>query len=128
MSKQTKIVLALALLITLVSAVTWQLTGGDYYTKFEVIEEIRTPLDPNDPLAGTGFYEGRMPKKTVVHHEFRLGLLPTPNRLFDKHIFAVATIVSPVWVIALGLWWLQRRQSLAGKRQGTYRNSHKAEE
>ena len=110
MIKQSKLILSLAVIITLVSIVTWQLTGGDYYTKFQVVEEIEQPVDPNDPLAVAGFYDNQTPKETVVRNEFRLGLLPTPNSIFDKHLIAVVTIVSPAWVIAFGLLWWRRRQ------------------
>lgn len=110
MNKQTKIVLGLTFLITLASVITWQVTGGDYYTKFEVVEEIDAAIDPNDPLAAAGFYDNQPLKRTVVRKEFRLGLLPAPNGLFDKHILAIITIVSPVWTIALVLLWRRRRQ------------------
>jgi hypothetical protein len=115
MTTQTKFVLGLASLVTLASIMTWQLTGGDYYTKFEVIEQVEAQVDANDPLAGTGFYDGQR-KQTVARKEFRLGLLPTPNGIFDKHMFAVVTIVSPVWVIAIGLWWRQRQKTLSKRR------------
>jgi len=109
MTKQTKIILALAALVTLATLITWQMTGGDYYTKFEVVEQIAAPVDPNDPLAAAGFYENASQTKTVTRPEFRLGLLPTPSGLFDKHVVSVVSIVAPVWLIALSLVWWRRR-------------------
>jgi hypothetical protein len=110
MNKQSKLILASTLFITLASLMTWQLTGGDYYTKFQVVEEIDAPFDPSDPLAAAGFYDDRA-KQTVVRDEFRLGLLPTPSGLFDKHLLSVASIVAPVWMVALALLWRGRRQT-----------------
>lgn len=111
MSKQTKIILVLAALVTLATLITWQITGGDYYTKFEVIEQAKTPVDQNDPLAATGFYEDVSQTKTVTRQEFHLGLLPTASGVFDKHALSVVAIVSSVWLIAFGLIWWRRRRS-----------------
>lgn len=111
MNKQTKIILFLAVLVTLATLITWQMTGGDYYTKFEVIEQVETPVDQNDPLAAAGFYEEASQTKTVTRQEFHLGLLPTASGLFDKHALSVISIVSPVWLVAFGLVrWRRRRQ------------------
>jgi hypothetical protein len=115
MPKQTKIILALAALVTLAALITWQATSGDYYTKFEVIEQVETPVDQNDPLAAAGFYEDASQTKTVTRREFHLGLLPTPSGLFDKHAVSVVSIVAPVWLVALGfVWWRRRRLRRAG--------------
>ncbi|KAA0223893.1 hypothetical protein EDS67_25280 [candidate division KSB1 bacterium] len=103
MTKQTKIILVLAALITLATLITWQMTGGDYYTKFEVVEQITAPVEQNDPLAAAGFYEGTPRMQTVTRPEFHLGLLPTPRGLFDKHALSVVSIVSPSWFIAIAL-------------------------
>lgn len=108
MTKQTKIILVLAALVTLATLITWQMTGGDYYTKFEVVEQIAAPVDANDPLAAAGFYEEASQTKTVTRQEFRLGLLPTPSGLFDKHALSVVSIMSPVWLVAFGLVWWRR--------------------
>jgi hypothetical protein len=68
-------------------------------------------MDANDPLAAAGFYEGTSQTQTVTRREFRLGLLPTPSGFFDKHVISVVSMVSPAWVIAIGLvWWRRRRQ------------------
>jgi hypothetical protein len=111
MTKQTKIILVLAAVVTLATLITWQMTGGDYYTKFEAVEQVETPVDQNDPLAAAGFYEGMSQKQTVTRREFRLGLLPTPSGLLDKHLISVVSIVSPAWVIAIAFVWRGRRRS-----------------
>jgi hypothetical protein len=100
----------LAALVTLAAFIPWQMTGGDYYTKFEVVEQIETPVDENDPLAAAGFYEEASQTKTVTRREFHLGLLPTWSGLLDKHVISVVSIVSPAWVIAIALVWWRRRQ------------------
>jgi hypothetical protein len=111
MPKQTKIIFIFAALVTLATLITWQMTGGDYYTKFEVVEQIETPVDQNDPLAAAGFYEEASQTKTVTRQEFHFGLLPTPSGFFDKHVISVISMVSPAWVIAIALvWWRRRRQ------------------
>ncbi len=110
MAKQTKIILVSAALVTLATLITWQMTGGDYYTKFEVIEQVETPVDQNDPLAAAGFYEEASQTKTVTRPEFHLGLLPTASGVFDKHVISVVSIVSPAWVITIALVWWRRRQ------------------
>ena len=111
MTRQTKIILVLAALVSLVALVTWQMTGGDYYTKFEVVEQVEMPVDQNDPLAAAGFYEMTSQTKTVTRREFHLGLLPTPSGWLDKHAVSVVSIVSPVWLVALGFVWWERHRS-----------------
>jgi hypothetical protein len=111
MIKQTKIPLTLTALITFAALITWQMTGGDYYTKFEVVEQIAALVEANDPLAAAGFYEGTSQTQTVTRREFRFGLLPTPSGFFDKHVISVVSIVSPAWIIALGLIWRRRRST-----------------
>lgn len=101
-----------AIVVTVAAVVTWQATGGDYYTKFETIEQIEKPIDPADPLAAAGFYDGDSQTETVIRKDFRLGLLPTPTGLFDKHMLSVASIASPVWLVTLaGLWLTYRRRA-----------------
>jgi hypothetical protein len=101
----------LAALVTLATLITWQMTGSDYYTKFEVVEQVETPVDQNDPLAAAGFYEEASQTKTVIRQEFHLELLPTASSLFDKHVLSVVSIVSPVWLVAFGFVWWRRRRS-----------------
>ncbi len=110
MTKLPKIVFAIATILTIATLITWQATGGDSYTKFQVVEQVERKLDPDDPLAGTGFYEDDKVTETIKRDEFRLGLIPTPNGLLDKNAISVATIVVPVWVFAIVFWWFMRRR------------------
>ena len=102
---------SVALIITIASLVTWQVTGGDYYTKFEVVEQIDSPVDPDDPLAGTGFYDDDSQKETVVTQGLRFGLLPTPKHLMDKHLLSVASMTIPPWTIVIALLLVVRRRN-----------------
>lgn len=110
MNKPTTILLITSLAVTVAALATWRMTGGDYYTKFQVVEQVDRVIDPNDPLAGTGFYDGDSSTETVTRDEFRFGLLPTPTRLFDKHAVSVVSIVSPFWVATVGMAWFSRRR------------------
>jgi len=111
----TKLIFIVTIVITVASVVTWRITGGDYYTKFEVVEEIEKPVDPDDPLAGTGFYENEMKKEVVTRKQFRFGLLPTPSGLFDKHVMSVVTVVSPFWgLLLLNLLWRRHKRRGGG--------------
>lgn len=105
-----KTILLILGLITLGLLLLWQATGGDYYTKFEVVEEVEVPIDESDPLAGTGFYENETEIKTVTRREFRLGLLPTPQGLLDKHIISVSSILVPLWGIGAALLFFNRKR------------------
>ena len=109
MFASAKFVVLSATLVTLLALGLWVATGRDAYTKYEVVEEIQRPVDPNDPLAGTGFYENDMVKEVVRRPEFRLGLFPTPSGIFDKHILSVATLAAPFWAAAIVALFLQRR-------------------
>lgn len=110
MSRITKTLVLLSLAVTCVALATWLLTGGDYYTKFEVVEQVERAVEPGDPLSGTGFYDGDTLTTAEVRPSFRFGLLPVPSRLFDKHMLAVVTVVPPFWVLTLGVWWWGRRR------------------
>lgn len=112
MFRSTKAILLTAITVTLLALGLWVATGRDAYTKFEVVEEIKKPVDPNDPLAGTGFYENDTVTEVVRRPEFRFGLLPTPSGIFDKHVFSVATLAGPVWGFALVALFLRRREVL----------------
>jgi hypothetical protein len=113
-TKAIQLAFGVTLAITVAAVVTWQATGGDYYTKFEVIEEVEKEIDPDDPLAGTGFYEDDKQTETVVRKDFRLGLLPMPS-IFDKHMMSVVTVVAPFWVLTLvGFLWTRRGTGRAG--------------
>ena len=108
---KSRTIIGVAVAITLASVVVWQATGGDYYTKYEVVEQVDTGLDADDPLAAAGFYEGTTQTQTVTRQEFRFGLLPTPQGIFDKHAISVVSIAAPSWILAFGLiWWVHRRK------------------
>jgi hypothetical protein len=110
--KSYRIILYMAIIISLGILITWRATGGDYYTKFQIVEETMVPVNQDDPLAGTGFYDNDMKTETVSKNEFRLGLLPTPSRLFDKHILSVISIIIPLWTLVIFLAWLQKRRTI----------------
>lgn len=110
MTRTTAITIGAAMAITIAALVTWRFTGGDYYTKFEVVEEIEKAIDPNDPLADAGFYDSDTTKETVTREAFRFGLLPTPRGILDKHAFSVVSVTVPAWIAALGVLWLARRR------------------
>jgi hypothetical protein len=107
------LILALAAIITIGTAGLWQATGRDYYTKFEVVEEVVVAVDPDDPLAAAGFYDDAPRKQTVRRSEFRFGLLPTTTNPLDKHMLAVLSVLGPTWLLALSVMWWQRRRSAA---------------
>ena len=109
LTKLSQKVLAIAVVVTIGAIALWQMTGGDYYTKFEVIQEVEKAVDPDDPLAGTGFYEDDKQVETIARKEFRFGLLPTPSGLFDKHLLSVASVVTPFWALTLIVVWRERR-------------------
>lgn len=117
MNKTMKKIGLIAAFITVATLVTWQATGGDAYTKFEFTEEVERKLDDNDPLAGTGFYDNDIVKETVTREEFRMGLIPTPAGLLDKHAISVLTIVGPTWGFT-GVFWFVSRRRAKGSAQG----------
>ena len=101
----------LAAMLTIGAFATWLATGRHYFTKFEVVEKVKVAVAEDDPLAGTGFYDDESVEKTLRRDEFHLGLLPTAQGLFDKHILSVASVVAPTWGSCLVLlWWLRRRR------------------
>ena len=98
-----------ALAITVATLATWIATGRDAYTKFEVVERTSKAVDASDPLAGTGFYDDdSAQEEIVVRDEFRLGFLPAPQRLFDKHLLSVSSILGVTWGAWLLTWWVRR--------------------
>ncbi len=110
MCKLTLIYWAIPMAITIAMLIAWQATGGDAYTKFTVVERVEVQSEADDPLAGTGMFdEGERRYQTQRRDEFRLGLLPTPQGLFDKHVISVASVVGPAWVLFIGGWWLRRK-------------------
>jgi len=101
MNKITKKTIIVAAVLTILILVFWQITGGDFYTKYQVVEEIEKQLDQSDPLVAAGFYENNTATETIVKNEFRLGLLPTPSGIFDKHSIAVVTLLGVIWILPL---------------------------
>lgn len=97
--------------LTFFILIFWQITGGDFYTKYQVVEEIEKELDPSDPLVAAGFYDNSTIIETIVKDEFRLGLLPTPSGIFDKHSLAVVTMLGPIWFISFMIFFLRRQQT-----------------
>lgn len=116
MKSLVKTLLALAIIITVTAVVTWQATGGDYYTKFEVVEQVDKEIADDDPLAAAGFYEGSSQSETVTRKDFRFGLLPTPQGLLDKHILSVVSVSMPFWVFTMIVVWWTWRKSRQGER------------
>lgn len=112
MIRNSNIIVIAALIITVGMIAFWQLTGGDYYTKFEVIEEVKQELDADDPLLAAGFYDDKEMTKTVKKDEFHLGLLPTPSGIFDKHVISVVSVLVPIWILTLvvKIWHRIRRR------------------
>jgi len=108
--KATIIYWAIPILITVATLIAWQATGGDAYTKFTVVERVEVQPEADDPLAGTGMFDDTEPRyETIRRDEFHLGLLPTPQGLFDKHMISVASVVGSVWVLFIGGWWLKKK-------------------
>lgn len=117
MTKAMKTVILIATVMTLAAVITWLATGRDFYTKYQVVEIVEVPIDENDPLAQSGFYDDDEPRtETVERDEFHLGLLPTTTNPFDKHIVSVVSIATPPWGLAALLFvlgWTRRRKSAA---------------
>jgi hypothetical protein len=112
MKSYFKPLLIAASAFTVAILLLWQATGGDYYTKFEVVEEVEEQVDSSDPLADSGFYDEGTVTKTISREEFRLGLLPVPQRLYDRHAISVTTILLPFWFLAFAfLWFIKHRRS-----------------
>ena len=61
-----------AAVVTLAAAGLWLYTGADFYTKYTVVERVEKEVDPDDPLAGTGFYDDDKTTETVTRDEFSL--------------------------------------------------------
>lgn len=113
--------------ITLAAGGLWLATGRDAYTKFTLVERIEVDAanQADDIFAQAGVLDENEPVYETVRREaFHFGLLPTPQGLFDKHMFSVASVVVPAW--ALGAMAF----ALAGarlRRQADGRGSEKAE-
>lgn len=104
--------LIIPLLATAGCLALWAATGRDAYTKYTVVEKVIREQREDDLFAGTGLFDDEDGSATEVvrRDEFRFGLLPTPQRLFDKHMVSVASISGPLWGISLVSLWILRRQ------------------
>jgi len=105
----TRILLFVATLLTAAVVALWQATGGDAYTKFTVVQRVERGDAEGDLLGGTGFYDGEPVVETVRRREFRLGMLPTPSELLDRHWLSVASLTGAIWALTLGAVWWKRR-------------------
>ncbi len=110
MNRVTRKTMFAAIILSFIILIIWQITGGDFYTKYQVVEEIEKKLDQSDPLVAAGFYENSTITETIVKNEFRLGLLPTPSGIFDKHSLAVITMLTPIWFISIAIYFLRRQK------------------
>lgn len=121
MTRVGRVALGVGLVATIATLAVWITTGRNYYTKFEVVERVEVSADPDDPLAGTGFYDDEEPGyETVRRGEFHLGLLPTPQGLLDKHAVSVVSILVPAWAVCLVLLWrFGRRRGRSNSEAGT---------
>lgn len=109
--KNSKLFFLAAIIISISTLITWQITGGHVYTTYHLNETVQVELDQNDPLVQAGFYGDQKTKDTVITSEgLHLGLLPAPQGIFDKHVFSVASISGPIWGLALVFWFFQRRK------------------
>ncbi|MBI4720742.1 MAG: hypothetical protein HY770_05905 [Chitinivibrionia bacterium] len=108
MGRALKILIAVSLAVTAAALVAWRATGGDYYTKFEVVEQVDAAVKQDDPLAGTGFYDDATQTQTIVRPAFRFGLLPTPQGALDKHALSVASLALPFWAATAALFIFSR--------------------
>jgi hypothetical protein len=45
-----------------------------------------------------------------VRNAIRLGFLPTPQGLFDKHMISVSSILAATWGLWLIAWRVRRRR------------------
>ena len=110
-----KLLFLAAIIISASSLITWQMTGAHAYTTYHLNETIQVELDPNDPLVQAGFYgDDKTKDSLVVSKGLHLGLLPTAQGIFDKHVFSVASISGPIWGLALVFWFIQRRKNKRG--------------
>lgn len=111
-----KISAGVSVAITVAALITWRATGGDYYTKFEVVEQVDAVIGKDDPLAGTGFYDDATQTQTIVRPAFRFGLLPTPQRIFDKHALSVVSVATPFWAVLMALALVSRMRARSRSR------------
>ncbi|HSR53860.1 MAG TPA: hypothetical protein VLV83_23785 [Acidobacteriota bacterium] len=108
--RNLKSIWVVCLAVSVAAITAWSATGRDWYTKFQVVEVREMAVDPDDPFAGTGLYDGTTKTEVESRDEFRLGLLPAGG---GKYLISVSTIVLPPWAALVALWLLglRRRQS-----------------
>ncbi len=100
----TPLLLRLTTMALLLSALTiglWVGTGRHAYTAFESIEIVAHAPDDDDPFAATGLYDDAVPTSVRTTATFRLGLIPTPQHLFDRHLLSVLTLLPLSWAPAI---------------------------
>ena len=118
MARLPRALLSLAVIATSGAVILWWATGRHAITKYRVIERVRLQVDPDDPFAATGFYDGEGRVGFVGKDEFHLGIFPEPAGLLDKHVVSVMTIAMPPWA-AFGISaWLARRSRRSRRRGG----------
>jgi len=110
MKNNLKSLIYLVIAITFATLILWQITGGDYYTKYQVIKQVKVPLDQDDPLVAAGFYDEDYKIETVQEKGFRFGLFPTPSGLLDKHILSVISICAPLWIAVIIIIFINKRR------------------
>ena len=96
------LLLIIPLVITVACLGLWGATGRDAYTKFTVIEEVPVSETSYDLFTVTGLFDDaeRSETEVVRRDEFRFGLFPTPQSLFDKHMLSVASISGAAWGVS----------------------------
>jgi len=122
MNATAKVLLAVAVVFTAGAMVLWLATGRAGYTTYHVVERVEMEVEEDDPFGEAGFYddddEGNPVMRTVERDEFRLGLLPTPEGLFDKHLVSVATIAGPPWMAFIAVLLHGRLRGSPSPRDG----------
>jgi len=106
----TRILAVVASVLTLAATIGWLATDRHHFTKFAVVEEVELAVPEDDPLAETGFYDEGTKTEPVRRKEFHLGLLPTPQGIFDRHAISVLSICGPLWALAAAAFLWRRRR------------------
>ncbi len=84
----------------------WMATGREAFTKSRTLHREPMRIDPQDPLAQASFDEGASQTRLIRREGFRLGLLPAPQRLADRHALSVIPLLAAIWMfvgVAVGL-------------------------
>ena len=114
--KITMTILVATLFVTIGAFTVWAATGFHWYTKYQVVEIVEKEAPAEDDIfADTGLYEGETLTETVQKDSFHLGLLPTPQGLFDKHALSVGSLVGPAWLLSgvvLFIGWRKNRRKV----------------